>query len=143
MVDVEMAIAIRLREYYTKHPALPHKAQHSLTALRRRYQSEPRLLLSTFRRGNHLTVTTILLHVTHTENRTYLVSQPIVAWYYTQLIGDARQPPTLLAAANFNGIAVIGTYSHFSKRSHQLRLHQRRRSIHCQRWWRSMVHQPE
>ncbi|PAV23600.1 glycoside hydrolase family 55 [Pyrrhoderma noxium] len=38
---------------------------------------------------------------------TYLVSQPIVAWYYTQLIGDARNPPTLLAAANFVGIAVI------------------------------------
>ena len=39
--------------------------------------------------------------------RTSLVSQPIVAWYYTQLIGDARNPPTLLAAANFVGIAVI------------------------------------
>ncbi|EJD05787.1 exo-beta-1,3-glucanase [Fomitiporia mediterranea MF3/22] len=37
----------------------------------------------------------------------YLVSQPIVAWYYTQMIGDARKPPTLIAAANFVGIAVI------------------------------------
>ncbi|KAL5490259.1 hypothetical protein ACEPAI_5092 [Sanghuangporus weigelae] len=37
----------------------------------------------------------------------YLVSRPIVAWYYTQLIGDARRPPTITAAANFVGIAVI------------------------------------
>uniref|UniRef100_A0A0W0FZR5 Rhamnogalacturonase A/B/Epimerase-like pectate lyase domain-containing protein n=1 Tax=Moniliophthora roreri TaxID=221103 RepID=A0A0W0FZR5_MONRR len=29
---------------------------------------------------------------------TYLVSSPIIAYYYTQLIGDARDPPTLLAS---------------------------------------------
>lgn len=39
---------------------------------------------------------------------TYLVSTPIIALYYTQLIGDARNPPTLLAAAGFSGMAVIG-----------------------------------
>ncbi|EEB88176.1 hypothetical protein MPER_14128, partial [Moniliophthora perniciosa FA553] len=38
---------------------------------------------------------------------TYLVSSPIIAYYYTQLIGDARDPPTLLASEDFNGIAVI------------------------------------
>ncbi|PFH50090.1 glycoside hydrolase family 55 protein [Amanita thiersii Skay4041] len=38
---------------------------------------------------------------------TYLVSSPIIAYYYTQLIGDARTPPTLLASSSFNGIAVI------------------------------------
>lgn len=38
---------------------------------------------------------------------TYLISSPIIAWYYTQLVGDAQNPPTLLAAANFSGIAVI------------------------------------
>lgn len=37
----------------------------------------------------------------------YLISAPIIPYYYTQLIGDARTPPTLLAAANFDGIAVI------------------------------------
>lgn len=42
--------------------------------------------------------------------RTYLVSSPIIAYYYTQLIGDAKNLPTLLAAANFTGIAVIGTH---------------------------------
>ena len=40
--------------------------------------------------------------------RTYLISSPIVPYYYTQLIGDAKTPPTLLAAATFDGIAVIG-----------------------------------
>ncbi|KAK2461103.1 hypothetical protein APHAL10511_006882 [Amanita phalloides] len=37
----------------------------------------------------------------------YLVSSPIIAYYYTQLIGDARNPPTLLASPSFSGIAVI------------------------------------
>ncbi|KAF8130464.1 exo-beta-1,3-glucanase [Mycena galopus ATCC 62051] len=39
--------------------------------------------------------------------RTYLVSNSIVSLYYTQLIGDAVNPPTLLAAPSFNAIAVI------------------------------------
>ena len=38
---------------------------------------------------------------------TYIVSKPIVALYYTQLIGDVTNLPTLKAAGNFAGIAVI------------------------------------
>ncbi|KAF9038899.1 beta-1,3-glucanase [Hymenopellis radicata] len=38
---------------------------------------------------------------------TYLVSSPLIALYYTQLIGDAKHLPTLLAAPRFTGIAVI------------------------------------
>lgn len=38
---------------------------------------------------------------------TYVVSNPIVAYYYTQLVGDATSVPTLKAAPNFSGIAVI------------------------------------
>lgn len=38
---------------------------------------------------------------------TYLVSEPIIALYYTQLIGDAKNPPTLRATSDFNGSAVI------------------------------------
>lgn len=41
-------------------------------------------------------------------HRTYLVSRPIIAWYYTGLVGDARRPPTLLASPGFEGLAVIG-----------------------------------
>ncbi|KAK2461102.1 hypothetical protein APHAL10511_006881 [Amanita phalloides] len=37
----------------------------------------------------------------------YVVSSPIIVYYYTQLIGDARKPPALLASPSFSGIAVI------------------------------------
>lgn len=38
---------------------------------------------------------------------TYMVSEPIVQYYYTQLIGDAVTLPTLKAMASFEGMAVI------------------------------------
>lgn len=38
---------------------------------------------------------------------TYLVSSPIVSYYYTQLVGSVLDRPTLLAAPSFQGIAVI------------------------------------
>ncbi|KAG5947190.1 hypothetical protein E4U60_003349 [Claviceps pazoutovae] len=38
---------------------------------------------------------------------TYVVSKPIIQYYYTQLVGDAVTVPTIKAAANFIGIAVI------------------------------------
>lgn len=38
---------------------------------------------------------------------TYKVSSPLVVLYQTQLIGDAKNLPTLLAAPNFSGIALI------------------------------------
>ncbi|KAG6820486.1 hypothetical protein H0H93_016548 [Arthromyces matolae] len=37
----------------------------------------------------------------------YSVSSPIQTYYYTQLIGDAKNPPILIATANFTGLAVI------------------------------------
>ncbi|EGN96215.1 glycoside hydrolase family 55 protein [Serpula lacrymans var. lacrymans S7.3] len=38
---------------------------------------------------------------------TYVVSSPIIAYYYTAIIGDARNPPTVIASSNFSGIAVF------------------------------------
>ncbi|KAK0458524.1 exo-beta-1,3-glucanase, partial [Desarmillaria tabescens] len=38
---------------------------------------------------------------------TYLVSKSIIAYYATQLIGDPKNPPILLASNSFNDIAVI------------------------------------
>ncbi|MCJ1413020.1 hypothetical protein MMC19_007121 [Ptychographa xylographoides] len=38
---------------------------------------------------------------------TYMVSKPIIQYYYTQFIGDALTVPTLKATAGFQGIAVI------------------------------------
>lgn len=39
---------------------------------------------------------------------TYVVSKAITPYYYTQVIGDARNPPTLQASAGFTGFAIIG-----------------------------------
>ncbi|OSX66163.1 glycoside hydrolase family 55 protein [Postia placenta MAD-698-R-SB12] len=39
--------------------------------------------------------------------KTYVVSAPIIAYYYTVLVGDAKVPPTLLASSDFDGLAVI------------------------------------
>jgi glucan 1,3-beta-glucosidase len=38
---------------------------------------------------------------------TYLVTAPIIPFYLTQLVGDAKNKPTLLAASSFSGMAVI------------------------------------
>lgn len=38
---------------------------------------------------------------------TYVVSEPILQYYYTQLVGDALNIPTIKAAAGFSGMAVI------------------------------------
>ncbi|KAG8819818.1 hypothetical protein FRC19_009502 [Serendipita sp. 401] len=37
----------------------------------------------------------------------YVVSTPIIPFYYTALVGDAKNRPTLIAAASFQGMAVI------------------------------------
>ena len=37
----------------------------------------------------------------------YLVSKPIIGYYFTSMIGDAINVPTLKAAPSFVGIAVI------------------------------------
>jgi len=41
---------------------------------------------------------------------TYVVNDSIPLYYYTEVIGDARKPPTILAAANFNpaALAIFG-----------------------------------
>jgi hypothetical protein len=41
---------------------------------------------------------------------TYLVTDSIPLYYYTEVIGDAREPPTILAAASFNpaALAIFG-----------------------------------
>lgn len=38
---------------------------------------------------------------------TYVVSKPIIQYYYTQLVGDALDLPVLKASADFTGMAVI------------------------------------
>ena len=38
---------------------------------------------------------------------TYKISKAILMYYYTQMIGDANDPPTLLATTDFEGMAVL------------------------------------
>jgi hypothetical protein len=72
------------------------------------------LLLYFFLKGRRIQDSSRLSNQQHTH-RTYLVSDSIVSLYYTQLIGDAVSPPTLLAAATFTAAAVIGSRPIFGK----------------------------
>ncbi|KAF8186858.1 pectate lyase superfamily protein-domain-containing protein [Mycena galopus ATCC 62051] len=40
-------------------------------------------------------------------NRIYLIKKPIILYYYTAIVGDALNRPTLRASSDFSGIAVI------------------------------------
>ena len=49
------------------------------------------------------------------HSSTYLVTDSIPLYYYTEVIGDARKPPTILAATNFNStsLAIFGKLGFF------------------------------
>ncbi|KAJ7470268.1 glycoside hydrolase family 55 protein [Mycena latifolia] len=57
--------------------------------------------------GGACNSSTITPAVVYFPTGTYLVSNSIIAFYYTQLIGDPKNPPTLLANSTFRDIAVI------------------------------------
>ncbi|KAJ7684648.1 exo-beta-1,3-glucanase [Mycena polygramma] len=57
--------------------------------------------------GGACNSSTVTPAVVYFPRGTYLVSKAIIAYYYTQLIGDPKNRPTLLAAANFTDMAVI------------------------------------
>ncbi|EIW63632.1 exo-beta-1,3-glucanase [Trametes versicolor FP-101664 SS1] len=57
--------------------------------------------------GNGCGQSTTSPAVVYFPQGTYLVSAPIVSYFYTQLIGDAKHIPSLVASPNFQGIAVI------------------------------------
>ncbi|KIY71719.1 glycoside hydrolase family 55 protein [Cylindrobasidium torrendii FP15055 ss-10] len=59
--------------------------------------------------GTACNSTTITPAVVYFPSGTYVVSSPIIAYYTTQLIGDAKNLPTLAASPSFAGIAVIDT----------------------------------
>ncbi|THW31700.1 pectin lyase-like protein [Aureobasidium pullulans] len=40
---------------------------------------------------------------------TYLVTTPIIQYYYTQFVGNPQDPPTIKGSTNFSGIALIDT----------------------------------
>ncbi|KAH7905297.1 pectate lyase superfamily protein-domain-containing protein [Hygrophoropsis aurantiaca] len=57
--------------------------------------------------GGSCSSSTLTPAIVYFPSGTYLVSSAINTYYYTQMIGDARSPPTLLASPAFLGFAVI------------------------------------
>jgi len=60
-----------------------------------------------FRCGRGCDSTTIQPALVYFPSGKYLISSPIIQYYYTQLVGDAINPPVLLASENFAGMAMI------------------------------------
>jgi glucan 1,3-beta-glucosidase len=59
--------------------------------------------------GNNCDSSTVTPAIVYFPAGTYLVSQPIIQYYYTQFIGDPHNLPVIKATANFQGIAVLDT----------------------------------
>ncbi|KAF2143341.1 glycoside hydrolase family 55 protein [Aplosporella prunicola CBS 121167] len=57
--------------------------------------------------GKNCDSTTVTPALVYFPPGTYVVSKPIVQYYYTQLVGDAVELPVIKAAAGFSGMAVI------------------------------------
>ncbi|THV07944.1 glycoside hydrolase family 55 protein [Dendrothele bispora CBS 962.96] len=57
--------------------------------------------------GKESTSSTITPAVVYFPSGIYLIKKALTPYYYTQLLGDARSPPTLLADQSFRDMAVI------------------------------------
>ncbi|PHH74099.1 hypothetical protein CDD82_5099 [Ophiocordyceps australis] len=57
--------------------------------------------------GNNCDSSTVTPALVYFPPGEYAVSSPIIAYYYTQLVGDAVNVPTIKAMPSFKGIAVI------------------------------------
>ncbi|KAK7526327.1 glycoside hydrolase family 55 protein [Phyllosticta citriasiana] len=57
--------------------------------------------------GKNCDSTTVKPAIIYFPAGTYVVSKPIIQYYYTQIVGDATNLPVLKAAAGFTGMAVI------------------------------------
>lgn len=57
--------------------------------------------------GNTCSSSTVTPAILYFPKGSYLVSSAINMYYYTQMIGDPKNPPTLLASSSFSGFAVI------------------------------------
>ena len=63
--------------------------------------------LDTLRCGAECGSTTVLGAAVYFPPGTYLVSTPIVQYYYTQFVGNPSDKPTILGSKNFTGIALF------------------------------------
>ena len=46
---------------------------------------------------------------------TYVVSTPIVPYYFTQMVGDATDRPTIKPSNTFSGLAVVDADPYFTQ----------------------------
>lgn len=58
---------------------------------------------------------TILPGLVYIPSGRYLVSSPIVMHYYTQLVGNAKDPPTIIAAPEFDGMHLCHSHLTYGK----------------------------
>jgi len=57
--------------------------------------------------GENCGSATVVPALIYFPSGTYLISSPIIMYYFSQLVGNANNPPVLLAAPTFTGMAVI------------------------------------
>lgn len=57
--------------------------------------------------GENCGSSTVFPAIIYFPSGQYLISQPIVMWYFSQLIGNANDPPTLIAAPSFTGMGLL------------------------------------
>ncbi|OOF92665.1 glycoside hydrolase family 55 protein, partial [Aspergillus carbonarius ITEM 5010] len=65
--------------------------------------------LTSLRCGEDCGSTSILGAVVYFPPGTYLISTPIIQYYYTQFVGNPTDKPTILGSENFTGIALFDT----------------------------------
>ena len=63
--------------------------------------------LTTFRCGQECGSTTVLGALVYFPPGTYLISNPIIQYYYTQFVGSPVTMPTIIGATDFVGIALF------------------------------------
>lgn len=57
--------------------------------------------------GHQCGSSTIVPALIYFPSGRYRVSSPIIMYYYSQLVGNARDPPTIVAAPSFQGMAMF------------------------------------
>lgn len=62
---------------------------------------------STLRCGQDCGSTTVLGALVYFPPGNYLISTPLVMYYYTQMVGDPTDKPTIQGSYNFSGIALV------------------------------------
>lgn len=77
------------------------------TAAINRAMSYYSMMDSTLRCGEDCGSTTVLGALVYFPPGNYLISTPLIMYYYTQMVGDPTDKPTIQGSSNFSGIALV------------------------------------